>query len=202
MAEADSGHRRTFGPLALLGLAAGALAAVAGHRDWARVRGPSQGEALGLTGQSEAGVPLAGALALVLLACWGVVLVTRGRVRRVVAVLGLLTALGMAATTALGYGSAAEGLRHALGQSGIAHPSVGPAPWFWTYLAATALSVAATAAAVRLVPSWPEMGSRYDAPGSAPAGGRNRVDPTPVDLWRAMDEGRDPTLPEERRVDP
>ena len=41
-----------------------------------------------------AAVPLAGALALVLLACWGVLLVTRARIRRVVAGLALLVAVG------------------------------------------------------------------------------------------------------------
>jgi Tryptophan-associated transmembrane protein (Trp_oprn_chp) len=47
---------------------------------------------------------------------------------------------------------------------------------------------------VAWTPDWPEMGTRYDAPGSAP--------PPPVappeeqsnlDLWKALDEGHDPT---------
>jgi uncharacterized membrane protein (TIGR02234 family) len=205
MAEADPGRRRTFGPVALLGLAAGTLAVVAGHGDWVRFHGSSQGEGsvLTLTGQGDAGAPLAGALALVLLACWGVVLVTRGRVRRGVTALGLVTALGMAVTAVLGYRSAADGLRDQLAQAGVSHPSVGPAPWYWAYVVGAVLSVAAAAAAVRNVPSWPEMGSRYDAPGSAPAPvDQKTVDQTPVDLWRALDEGRDPTLPETRPVDP
>ena len=51
-------------------------------------------------------MPLAAALSLVVLACWGVLLVTRGRVRRVVAVLGLLAALGLVVAVVVG-------LRHA-----------------------------------------------------------------------------------------
>ena len=54
------------------------------------------------------------------------------------------------------------------------------------------LAVVPAVLAVRLVPSWPEMGSRYDAPGTpAPA-----TEPEPTreqDLWAALDEGRDPT---------
>ncbi len=55
-------------------------------------------------------------------------------------------------------------------------------------------SVAATALAVRWVRHWPEMGSRYDAPGAA----AETAEPPPedrsnLDLWKAMDEGRDPT---------
>ena len=55
-----------------------------------------------------------------------------------------------------------------------------------------ALSVVATLAAVLLVPGWPEMGSRYDAPAAAPQ--RARLPPeTNIDIWKALDEGRDPT---------
>ena len=45
------------------------------------------------------------------------------------------------------------------------------------------------------MPGWPEMGRRYDAPADATA---ERAAPLPeeqenLDLWKAMDEGRDPT---------
>jgi len=59
---------------------------------------------------------------------------------------------------------------------------------------AAALAVAGAALAVRYVSSWPEMGSRYDAPTA-----RTEVDDPArmedVDLWRALDQGRDPTDP-------
>ena len=70
--------------------------------------------------------------------------------------------------------------------------------WFWVYLACAALCLVASGLAVRLAPAWPEMGSRYDAPGSAPTAREE----TGLDLWRALDEGRDPTLPERRPTDP
>ena len=57
------------------------------------------------------------------------------------------------------------------------------------------INVRSSALAVRLVPSWPEMGTRYDAPGSA----LQPLDETDLDLWRALDQGRDPTLPDQRR---
>ena len=55
------------------------------------------------------------------------------------------------------------------------------------------LSVVAAVLAVRLAPGWPEMGSRYDAPGRRPPPA-DPEDQTSLDLWRAIDEGRDPTL--------
>ena len=42
-------------------------------------------------------------------------------------------------------------------------------------------------------PRWPEMGSRYDAPTGRP--GRRPEDLDDLDLWRAIDQGHDPTDP-------
>jgi hypothetical protein len=48
--------------------------------------------------------------------------------------------------------------------------------------------------AMRWAPQWPEMGSRYDAPGvqSEPASVPPE-DQSSLDLWKALDEGKDPT---------
>jgi hypothetical protein len=191
MAEA----RRTFAPVVLLGLASAGLAAVAGNRDWAVVEGDQA-----LVTSTDAGkMPLAGALALVVLAAWGVLLVTRGAVRRLVAVLGLLAALGVIAVVVVGFGDAPDNLRRAVAQLAYGEDvSVSRSGWYWAALLAALASVATTAVAVALVRAWPEMGGRYDAPGSTPPKGEN----TDLDLWRALDEGRDPTLPEARRTDP
>ena len=65
----------------------------------------------------------------------------------------------------------------------------GSSPW-----PRAVVALAASAYAVRFVSSWPEMGSRYDAPSSRP----ESDDPSQmedVDLWRAIDQGRDPTDP-------
>src|SRR5687768_7920756 len=95
-------RRRTFVPVVGVGLAAGTLAAVAGAQPWVvDTTLPAGSDPLGLV--ADAGeMPLAMALSLVLLACWGVLLVTRGVARRVVAVLALLVAVGLAVTVVVG----------------------------------------------------------------------------------------------------
>jgi uncharacterized membrane protein (TIGR02234 family) len=192
--------RRTFGPVVLLGLASAGLAAVAGNRAWVRWTGHSESQfsSLTITGDDSATVPLAGALALVVLACWGVLLVTRGRVRRAVAGLAALGSVGLVLSGLLGRGSATDGLRDSLSEVGVDDLTTATTSWYWIFLACAVLSVLATVAAVWFAPSWPAMGSRYDAPGAAPPPGEE----TGLDLWRAMDEGRDPTLPSEQRSDP
>jgi uncharacterized membrane protein (TIGR02234 family) len=186
--------RRSFGAVVGAGLASAVLAAVAGHQPWAH--GSAPGGLGDLSATVEAGrEPAANALSLVVLACWGVVLVTRGQVRRLVAVLGVLAALGLGAAVVAGFTAAPDRVRDAYQQLGVDHPDVRLEGWFWVAAVATVLTLLTTLAAVRLVPSWPEMGRRYDAPaGTAP-------DPAPqtpeeqenLDLWKAMDEGRDPT---------
>lgn len=204
--------RRDFGRSVGLGLGAAALAAVAAHSQWVttETRGQQAGalaEAVLADGADTGSSPAAGAIALVLLAAWGVLLVTRGGVRRGVAVLGLLAALGLVAAVVVGRGDVPDGVRTALGPgSGV---DVGLGAWFWVTGLAAVASVAATLHAVRRVPTWPEMGTRYDAParapGSGPAGdegaaatavpaaGEDLEDRTNLDLWRSLDQGRDPT---------
>lgn len=189
------GSRRTFGPVVLLGLGAGTLAAVAGNKPWAHGSGSraSQFSTLQLSGDS-AEMPAAGALALVVLACWGVVLVTRGRVRRAVVGLALVASIGIVVAVVVGASSVPVALRASYADVGLTRVDVTMTGWFWASGAAALLSLVATGLAARWVPDWPEMGSRYDAPGGD--------EPTPtvapeeqssLDLWRAMDEGRDPT---------
>jgi len=198
--------RRWFGPVVAAGLASAALAAVAGHQPWAH--GTAPGGLGELSATVEAGrAPAASALSLVVLACWGVLLVTRGVVRRAVSVLAVLAALGLAATVVVGLGSAPDNVRSAYHDLGVSHPDVGLAGWWWAAAVATVPTLLTTLAAVRLVPGWPEMGRRYDAPGdpSRPASSHlGGAAPSAVpekapeeqenlDLWKAMDEGRDPT---------
>jgi len=190
--------RRTFGPVVASGLAAAVLAAVAGRQPWAHGSAPGGfGE---LSATVEAGrVPIAGALSLVVLACWGVLLVTRGPVRRVVSVLAVLAALGLAAAVVVGFSTAPDNVRAAYRDLGVAKPDVGLGGWYWVAVVATVLTLVTTIAAVRLVPGWPEMGRRYDAP-AAPPPAPGSEQPVPaveeqenLDLWKALDEGRDPT---------
>ncbi len=190
--------RRTFGPVVLAGLTAAGLAALAGTRPWVEPESGSTSDPLGLV--ADVGeVPLAGALALVVLACWGVVLVTRRRVRRAVAVVGLLAALGLLAAVVVGWVTLPDQVLDALASHTGERPgaaSLQRTVWGWAAAAGAVGSVATTVLAVRWAPTWPEMGSRYDAPGRAagsPGADQDAGDPSHLELWKAMDEGRDPT---------
>ncbi len=68
--------------------------------------------------------------------------------------------------------------------------------WFWAAAVAAVVSVVAASLAVAWSPAWPEMGSRYDAPGTGPEDTPTEVPPgerSNLDLWKSMDEGHDPT---------
>ena len=206
-------RRSSFGPVVLAGLATAALAALACSRPWVALEGTGTGgttDGGALPGSSvavDAGTtyPLASAVSLVLLAAWGVLLVTRGRVRRTFAVLAAIAAVGLLVTVVTGGvtlpGSAGDDLAASLGRPGA---GTGLTGWFWTGAVAAVLAVLPAVAAVRLVPSWPEMGSRYDAPADAAAAAREQGPATEQELWKALDEGRDPTDPErdDGRPDP
>ena len=193
MAERRPG-RRSFGPVVLLGLASATLLAVAGNRTWAAARSGSARDLSSLALSVDAGkMPASTALALVVLASWGVVLVTRGRVRRMVAVLGVLASLGAFASVVVGWSSVVDALRSDLASVGVFGVDVGHTGWFWVAGVAALLSLVASTLAVQLVPGWPEMGSRYDAPGTAAPAPTHPGEQSSLDLWRAMDEGRDPT---------
>ena len=198
-------RRRTFGPVVLVGLASAGLAAWAGNQDWATFdQQPDPGtgseayeSAITVGFSSLPSAPLVSALAYVVLAAWGVLLVSRGRVRRSMAVLAALASLAMLVAAVVAFASATGTLTEPLAQAGL-DGSVERTPWPYVAIVVSAVSLAACVAAVRLVPEWPEMGSRYDAPGSSPPQG----DAGDLDIWRALDQGRDPTLPDTRRTDP
>jgi hypothetical protein len=197
--------RRTFGPVVLLGLASAGLAALAGSRAWADFEildDSAAGEgaysstiSISLNALPEA--PLVAALAFVVLALWGVLLVTRGRVRRGVAVLAVLASAGMLVAAVVAFVTTLGSLRDTFAELQVP-VEVQRTVWPWVGVAASLVSVVAAVLAWRLVPSWPEMGSRYDAPGSTPP----PREETSLDLWRALDHGRDPTLPDDRPSDP
>ncbi len=196
-------RRRTFGPVVLVGLASAVLAAVAVTKPWVAGESggveSSNGGAMSsvLSLDSVAESPLAAALSLVLLACWGVVLVTRGRFRRAVAVLALVTAVGLTVATVEAFFNLPDALAASLLElSGVDTVSTSLTTWYPVALVAALVSVGATLAAVRLVGSWPEMGTKYDAPAHAQEGADAPADDPPtenIDIWKALDEGRDPT---------
>jgi len=181
---------RSFGPTVLLGLAGSTLAAVAGTRDWVTASGDAAGINVDVAVKGSESAPLVAALALVALAAWGVVLVLRGRVRRIVSAVGGLASVGALAAVIGAYASARGDATDAVIDKGATDRVVAASLNGWYYLAGVGAIIAALAfvVAVRKAPGWPAMGSRYDAPG-------DRADKPEADedMWRALDEGHDPT---------
>lgn len=194
--------RRSYATTVVAGLAGAALTAVAGSRTWAAGHASAAGMHVDASVSGSQAAPLVGALGLVALAAWGVVLVTRRRVRRAVAVVGLLACLGSLAAAVLGLRGAGDQVMTALLDQGAGRGPLISSTTGWGYVAVAAsfLTAAAFAVAVRSAPSWPEMGSKYDAPTSraetAERGAEQPAGQSPehgADMWRALDQGHDPT---------
>ncbi|WP_180933623.1 Trp biosynthesis-associated membrane protein [Nocardioides ungokensis] len=100
-------------------------------------------------------MPVTTAVALVVLASWGVVLVTRGRVRRAVAAIGALASAGCVAAVVIGWSSVTDSLRSDLAGVGVTDVSFSHTAWFWAAAVGALLSLVAPVLAVRLVPTWP-----------------------------------------------
>ncbi|MFT3872117.1 MAG: Trp biosynthesis-associated membrane protein [Nocardioides sp.] len=183
--------RRTFLPTALTGAVAAGVGVLAGSRPWLTAPSRAGSEVALVLGRGSQ-VPLAVSLGLVALAAWGVLLVTRGKVRRLAAVLGVLAAVGVLALTVRAWWSVREVVRDDLAGRGLDDVSVHPTWWYAVAVVAAGLSLAAFSLAWRWLPTWPEMGRRYDAPG-VPADSAVLGDADSLDLWKALDEGRDPT---------
>ena len=161
--------RRTFGAVVAAGLAAAALAAVAGHQPWAHGSAPVDSASCPRPWR-PAGCPPPTRSRLVVLACWGVLLVTRGVVRRVVSV---LARAGRAGAGRRGGGRlrqrARTAVRDAYQRARRGRRRRRPLRLVLGSRRRRAADRADhAAAAVRLVPTWPEMGRRYDAPRTPP----------------------------------
>ncbi|GAA5152859.1 hypothetical protein GCM10023340_33900 [Nocardioides marinquilinus] len=193
---AERPARRRFGVVVLVGLAAAGAAALAGARAWVSIEPGGDGAAdaaiaTAVATARDASAPPVTATALVLLAAWGVLLVTRGRVRFGVAWLAVVAALGV-----LGFGIAAwvvapDAVTRDLPTTGVATSHTG---WAYLGLLAGAVGLATAVVAVRDVRGWPEMGRRYDAPAEAGASPTVGEDASNLELWKALDEGHDPTV--------
>jgi hypothetical protein len=184
-----SDPRRTlFAPVVLAGLASAGLTCVAAAKPWFTASLDAQARLGVRAADTRADMPVALALALVVLAAWGVVLVGRTPARRIVLTLAVLAAAGVLVTLVTATGSLPGQIRDQLG-SGHGSVAVDPTGWFVTAAVTGVLSLAAVVAGWMLAPRWPTMSSRYDAPTTRP----ELV--TDTDLWKAMDQGQDPTEP-------
>ena len=113
-----------------------------------------------------------------------------------VATLGLAAAVGVLVTVLVRVGEVSQTAGSMLA-GGSARTDLETTTTAWPYVACVGavLAAAAFVVALRSAAGWPEMSRRYDAPaaGSGPAAGATDGDAAPADLWRALDEGRDPT---------
>ena len=107
----------------------------------------------------------------------------------------VVAALGILAAACGAWLSAPASLTEALEGYGAVDVSAGRTAWSWVGVVAGLLAVGAAAVATVDVRGWPEMGSRYDAPGAQPepVAATEPEESTNLDLWRAIDDGQDPT---------
>jgi uncharacterized membrane protein (TIGR02234 family) len=184
---------RSFGPAVVAGLGGATLAAVASGRDWASARGDAAGVEVAAAVAGSDTAPLALALSLVALAAWGAVLVLRGRVRRAVAAVGALAAAGVLATVVGRFDGAQDDALEAVRAAGATGDVTAASltGWYWTTAVGALLTLVALLVAVVRSPGWPAMGSRYDAPAARRE--QQQAERSEQDLWRALDEGHDPT---------
>ena len=154
----------------LLGVLAGVVLAVSGSEPWFVPEGKAGGDdtLVAWAYTWDVGVVTsANALALVGLACWGVLLVTRGRFRRVIAWLGLLTAVGSLVTVLSAYLTTPDDVRAQFEELSIDPPAVVSTGWFWIG------AVAAVVAPGRLGGRRPLRAAlARDGPSLRPPGGR------------------------------
>jgi uncharacterized membrane protein (TIGR02234 family) len=191
------GRDRWFAPVLVLGPGSAALGAVAAGQEWATASATGPGPRdVAAAGTDVA--PVALPLALVALACWGAFLVLRTAGRRVVCALGVLSSLGAAVAVLVTVPDAGAVAAELVSDSDAATTST--SAWPWVAAASLVTSAAAFALAGVRCPRWPQMSRRYDRPGDRPgrpstaAADEASEDARPADLWRAMDDGRDPTL--------
>lgn len=173
----------------LAGLCGAVLAAVAGTNVWARGTGSAAGIEVDASIDGSSAAPLATALALVVLAAWGVVLVVRGRLRRVVTVVQVLAAAGAVVAVITGLPRARDlALAELADKAAGSSATVSTTGWVYAAAVGALLALGAGVVAVAKVGTWPEMGTKYDAPAS-----RAEQPVSEQDMWRALDAGQDPT---------
>lgn len=197
---AESGARRSgFVPVVLTGLAAAALTSVASAKPWFTAAVDHQLVPGVPDAETRADMPLALALSLLVLAGWGALLVSRGRVRRAFATVAVAAALGVLGCVAAAPFMLPDDIRSRL-LSGSEDVAISVTGWFIAAAAGGVVAAAALAVAWLRLPRWPAMSSRYDAPAAASAASAEAA--TPTDLWKALDEGRDPTARSTPSEDP
>jgi len=194
MPEAEGGapaRATRFGPVVLAGLMTAALMAVTSAKTWVEIDLPGTARAGLSDGDLRADMPLALALSLVVLAAWGVVLVSRKRARQVVLAVALLADLGVLVCVLRAPSTLPGQIRTqlALGHAGTS--SLTPA--YYVAMVAAIAAPVAIGQGLKYAPRWPEMSSRYDAPTASSPEAVPAEELADLELWKALDDGQDPT---------
>jgi uncharacterized membrane protein (TIGR02234 family) len=186
--------RKLYAP-AVLGLViTGGAAWVAARQPWT-VTVIGAGKLPGSTIQTSGADAFAAlpALGLVILAAGLGVLASSGWIRRVVGALVMVVGSG-------GLALAAAAIQHGIAEARNEYLATSPAwsgdivgtrinwtLWPWLATGAFALAIALGLLATLCARIWPTMSARYDAPRRGVSGDE------PADLWKALDDGQDPT---------
>lgn len=191
---------RLYGPVLAFGLLGAVGVMVGATNPWATATSRAPGLPTIHASASGADLaPLVSALGVVVLAAFGAVIATRGVVRRLLGA-AVLVASGAILVSTLDPGGATDVLTAGLsakGWSGGGYQTSTEA-WRWLVLVCSVVTALAGAATAGYGDQWAVMGSRYDAPRpssvptSTPAG-EAPDDLTETDVWKAIDQGRDPT---------
>jgi len=188
-----NGMRRWYAPTVLALVAGGGLTFVTMTRTWGLVAVTAPGlpdDEIAVSGAQA--LPVVSALGLVILASALAVLAGSARVRRALGALVVLLALGCLGWVAIGAGAAVESALGDAARDSASFTGAGSVgateltSWRFATLASLLLAAVAGAVVVRAAPVWPTMSRRYEAPGARPADDE-------TDMWKALDEGRDPT---------
>lgn len=184
--------RRLYAPVVLGLIIVGGVTWWAARRPWASVvvgSGESPASRFDLLGSEVAAV--AAALAIVAVAGALGVIASAGRVRQVVgAALALAAIAGIAATRSSPTGA----IESRVNDSPALSPSdpVVSDPTAWPWVTAGLFVVVAALALIVVIYGrrWPTMSSRYERESGAT---RPAAETTSADLWKAIDQGHDPT---------
>lgn len=140
--------------------------------------------------------PIAGALGFVVLAAFGAVIATRGWVRRALGVL-IVVAAAVVLVAAIDPPGGTDSLRDGLTAKGWTSGSFDTATtwWRWLTIVGAIVCILAGLAVAAYGGRWATMGSTYDAPHPRPAADvvPPAEDLSEAELWREIDQGRDPT---------
>jgi uncharacterized membrane protein (TIGR02234 family) len=188
--------RRLYGPSVLGAMATGGLAFFAASRTWAQTSVEASGvptAAVKVSGSDA--VALVPALALVIVTAALAVLAASVRVRRavgllivVVAVIGVVVILRAAGDIDNAVDAAVHDSPAFIGTNAPA--AVSHSAWRWVAAVAFVLSALVGVVVIRFGALWPTMGRKYDAPKAHTA---PKAVETEADIWKALDEGDDPT---------